>query len=258
MMIKVSTSMGKFSNIGFRLKSKIKLQYSTSLKHFKNIPVIINNFNRLEYPKQLIGWLEAAGMHNIYIIDNASTYSPVLEWYKITPHTVFQLDKNLGFEALWRTVIFQRFVKSYYIYTDPDIVPKEDCPLNAVELFINLLQKYPEIDKVGFGLAIDDLPEYYTLKPKVVNWENRFWQHEIEKDIFIAPIDTTFALYRPGAKGGSELKALRTGGRYIARHLPWYIDPECLSAEEKYYIEHSGNSGSWVNELMNRKRNIAY
>jgi hypothetical protein len=76
--------------------------------------------------------------------------------------------------------------------------------------------------------------------------------------VYIAPIDTTFALYRAGSIGGSELKALRTGGRYLARHLSWYLNPGHLPEEELFYMQHAGSSSSWVSELLERERNIKY
>ena len=47
----------------------------------KNIPIIINNRNRLTYMKMLISSLEKRGYNNIYIIDNDSTYPPLLDYY---------------------------------------------------------------------------------------------------------------------------------------------------------------------------------
>jgi hypothetical protein len=32
---------------------------------------------------------------------------------------------------------------------------------------------------------------------------------------------------------------LRTGSPYIARHLPWYSNPDELSADDQYYREHA-------------------
>ena len=74
----------------------------------------------------------------------------------------------------------------------------------------------------------------------------------MEKNIYKASIDTTFALYKPNAKGGWQLPALRIGGKYIARHLPWYSDTNNFSEEENFYIEKSTSSSSWY------KRNEIY
>ena len=160
--------------------------------------------------------------------------------------------------ALWKTILFQRFRNDYYIYTDPDILPIEKCPLDVIEYFYNLLQKYTDADKVGFGLEIQDLPDSYPLRDKVQLWEGKFWKEDIEPNVYSAPIDTTFALYRPGRMGGSELRALRTGGIYIARHLSWYINPNQLSEEDLYFMNHLGSSSSWTTELLGKESNLKY
>lgn len=68
----------------------------------KNIPIIINNRNRLTYMKMLISSLEKRGYNNIYIIDNDSTYPPLLDYYsKECIYPVFYLNKNVGYNALW-------------------------------------------------------------------------------------------------------------------------------------------------------------
>ena len=246
-IIHIKHSMAPLANIKFRFRGRLRNLFWRSIQDYPDIPVIINNFNRLSYLKALLNWLERAGMRQIYIIDNASTYPPLLEFYKTMPYTLFQLNKNVGHLALWKTHIFKWFEKDYYVYTDPDVVPVEDCPLDAVKYFREILNRYPDISKVGFGLKIDDLPEHYEHKDKVIQWEKAYWEEEIEKDLYRAKIDTTFALYRPGAKGGWRSSALRTGGRYVARHLPWYVDSNNPSKEELFFIQSSHYSSSWYN-----------
>lgn len=258
MVKQISTSMGLFDNLLFRIGNKLNKRIPITGATIQDIPVIINNFNRLECLQQQLAWLEQAGMRNIYIIDNASTYSPLLAFYRQTHHTVFLLNQNIGFMALWKTILFQRFRNDYYIYTDPDIIPVEECPFDAVALFYSLLQKYPQVGKVGFGLKIDDLPDHYPLKAKVQAWESKFWTEKVEENVYAAPIDTTFALYRPGSAGGSELMSLRTGGLYLARHLSWYVNPTQLPEEELYYMQHTNTSSSWTSELLGKERNLKY
>jgi hypothetical protein len=258
MIERVSVSMGAFDNLLFRLRTKLGKRKKITAANVTDIPVVINNYNRLACLQQQVEWLEQAGMRHIFIIDNESAYPPLLDYYRTTKHTVFLLNRNVGFTALWKTVLFQRFCKDYYIYTDPDIIPVEECPLTAVSFFYELLQKYKTVDKVGFGLEINDVPDHYPLKGKVQKWEAQFWSSPVEPNVYAAPIDTTFALYRPRVAGGSELNALRTGGVYRARHLSWYVDPENLPEEELYYMQHAGSSSSWVSELLGKERNIKY
>ena len=135
--------------------------------NYKDIPIIINNYNRLEMLTKLIHSLESKGYHNLYIIDNQSTYPPLLEYYTRLPYPVYMLNKNVGHLSLWETGIFKQFKDSYYAYTDSDLEILPNCPDDFIEKFILLLQKYPKALKAGFSICIDDLPDHYKLKEKV-------------------------------------------------------------------------------------------
>lgn len=246
MRIKLQVSKSRKANILFRMKIKIRQLFPSKIRSFYQTPVIINNFNRLEYLQNMIKWLESVGMKKIYIIDNLSTYPPLLKFYKKTKYTVYMLDKNVGHEALWKTHLQMRFCQDYYIYTDPDLMPVEECPNNFIEHFYEVLMKYPEYDKVGFSLKIDDIPDYYEHKQKVLEWEAMFWRHEIAPNLYKARIDTTFALYRPNIRHQAWETTLRTGKPYMMKHLPWYVDIKSLSDEEKYYRQYATNASSWV------------
>lgn len=223
-------------------------RFGKDLIDFKQVPIIINNFNRLEMLVKLINALEERGYTNIYILDNASTYPPLLEYYKSCKYEVVFLNKNVGYLALWQTDVYKRFYSGYYIYTDPDVVMVDDCPDDFVELMYNLLQKYPYCMKVGLSLKIDDLPDYYHEKAKVLEWEKQFWKYEVENNVFEAPVDTTFALYRPFVKWGanSYIMQLRTGYPYQLHHLPWYSDMNNLTEEELFYKNNSRTSTHWT------------
>ncbi len=250
MIIRVNSKMRLIDNLHIRILAKIKTFKKYRNIDIKKIPIIINNYNRLSYLQKQIAWLESIGMTNIYILDNNSSYQDLINYYKKIKYPVFRLDQNIGFLALWKTVVFQLFKNEYYIYTDSDILPVEDCPKDVIEYFYGLLNKYTFIDKVGFALKIDDFHPEHSLSDLVIKWEKKYWNTEIEENVFVAPIDTTFALYKPGAKGGSELSALRTGGEYVARHLTWYIDIGNLSDEDRNYIKTANKSSSWVSILL--------
>lgn len=248
-IIPIECSMRRGANILFRLRTKWNKIWRRPIRDPFQIPILINNFNRLTYPIQLIQWLEQAGYKNIYIIDNQSDYPPLLEYYHKTPHTVFRLDRNQGHFSIWETILFSRFSDDYYVYTDPDVVPSESCPVDVLAHFRGLLQRYPHAKKVGFGLRIDDLPNHYELKEQVIQWENQFWQNQLEPHVYDALIDTTFALYRPGAKGGADGPAIRTAGDYVARHLPWYENSRHLDEETQYYLRSCSKASSWYSAV---------
>jgi hypothetical protein len=215
----------------------------------KKYPVIINNFNRFEWLEQQIAWLHRIGQENIHIIDNGSTFGPLLKFYKNVPATIYLLDKNKGHEALWRTHIFQRLGKYFYVYTDPDVLPDDNTPDDFMFYFKEILNRHPSTKKVGFGLRTDDLPDHYPAKKQVIKWEASLNQQTVEKNVSQSKIDTTFALYRPGAAFQCWKETLRTGPPYLLRHGPWYEDPKNLSEESKYYLENASDDSSWYKAI---------
>lgn len=220
----------------------------------KNIPIIINNYNRYTFLKELIESLETREYRNIYIIDNNSTYLPLLDYYAQIPYKVFKLNKNLGYLALWKSNIYKLFKNQYFVYTDSDIVLSKECPKDFLNYFLSLMSVYPRASKIGCALSIKDLPDHYKNKNKVIEWESKFWKKEIKKNIYKAPIDTTFALYRPNVKGPAYNHDfnIRVGGEYTAKHLPWYNDDNNLSDEELFYISQSSTSTHWTEESKNK------
>lgn len=209
-------------------------------------PVFINNRNRLAALCQLIAWLERAHQTEIYLIDNDSSYPPLLEYYEHCPYPVIRLGQNVGHTAPWKAGVVAKYARGrYYVVTDPDVVPIDICPDDAIARFRDLLDTYPSPVKVGFGIKIDDLPEHYEYAGEVRAWEGQFWEKPLEPGVFEAPIDTTFALYRPCSQ--YALDALRTGEPYLVRHLPWYVDSHDPGDEDRYYSDHTNSDFSHWN-----------
>lgn len=214
-------------------------------------PVIINVRDRLAPLRELVEWLEAAGQHELFLLDNASTYPPLLEWLAQCRHTVVRSERNLGHRGPWLSGLVPRVAYDrYFVVTDPDVVPTEKCPLDALDHFRALFEQLPTIDKIGFGLRIDDLPDTYAHKATVIEWERQFWQEELLHGVYRAAIDTTFALYRPG-RSRWYLDGARTGMPYVARHLGWYVDSSDLTDSERYYREHADPlTSNWDQERV--------
>lgn len=229
-----------------RTLKKMSGKDKLSIEEINTIPIIINNFNRLNCLIILLEKLESYNIRNIIILDNHSTYPPLLEYYKTCPYPIHRLDENLGFLALWKSNLYDKYYsKSYYILTDPDVVPDKGCPADFIQHFYHLLQKYPALDKVGFNLRIDDLPGYYDRKQQVIEVEQPYWEQTVGGDYFKAPIDTTFALYRPGVKGGFWLNSGRTLPPYSALHLPWYDHSDNPDEETIFYRNQAVYSKNW-------------
>ena len=226
----------------------LDVAYRLKLFSVFEIPVVINNFNRLTYLQELVAFLEKCRFATIIIFDNNSTYPPLLEFYKTCKHTVIRSGINYGHLAFWKSGLYSSYKWNYFIYTDSDVLPVEECPKDFIVHFKAVLKKNYSIDKVGFGIRIDDLPDYFALKEKVVKYEERYWQRKVKPGLYDAPIDNTFALYRPlsDLKHGEvyTLSAWRTGVPYVIRHLPWYTDSNNLPEEEAYYIKTCNSSSS--------------
>lgn len=225
--------------------------FSAQVKDYKKIPIIINNYNRLEMLLKLINSLEKRGYQNIIIIDNNSTYPPLIDYYNNTQYRVIRLSENVGYLSLWKTDIYKEFISQYYVYTDSDVEIIDECPSDFLKYFYEILKRYPYTGKVGFSLKIDDLPRSFAQRDDVIRWEQRFWQNRIEDNLYLAPIDTTFALYSPFCKWGGNFfdQHIRVGYPYQVRHLPWYIDSNNLSPEDTFYISQIRTKTHWSSKV---------
>lgn len=213
---------------------------------YRLAPIIVNSRDRCSGLEQLIVWLRRAGYQNIAILDNQSTYPPLLEYLRRVENDVlvFRLPRNLGPRALWSSGLIGLLSEVPFVYTDPDVVPIEECPQDAVVRLSELLDAHPQVTKAGLGIKIDDLPDTYAHKPAVRAWEANFWRRPLSGNCYDAQVDTTFALYRPGS--WHQLRAVRAGSPYLARHLPWYADSSRPTPEDRYYAEHAtADMTSW-------------
>jgi hypothetical protein len=221
----------------------------TSVVSRADLPVVVICHNQLRDLTALLGWLERCGHERILLLDNASTYPPLLSYYDASPHEVIRLGANLGQQAPWISGLIDEIGSSApFAVTDPDVVPDPSCPTDAVEYFQSLLLRFPLFSKAGFGLHIDDLPERYPHRNRVRQWETPFWSRELAPGVFAAHIDTTFAVYRPGTPY-KVTESLRTGFPYLARHAPWYRDPRCPDEEDAFYFRHRRPDVGYWNRL---------
>jgi hypothetical protein len=201
-------------------------------------PIFILCRDRLKDLRRLVSWLEVAGHRRIVFLDCASSYMPLLEYLNASRHEVRWLGDNLGSHAIWNAgmVPGERF-----ILTDPDIVPTEACPLDAVAHLHRLMDEHHR-PKVGLGLYLDDVPADMPS----LGWERDLASkgREIAPGVLDSLVDTTFALYEAGA--AFQYEALRTGAPYLARHVSpaWYGGE--LSDEDRFYLERAetGPTGS--------------
>lgn len=219
-------------------------------KDFKKIPILIINFNQLYYLKKLINSLVNNGYKNIVVIDNNSTYPPLLEYYdRVNAYVEILLRKtNDGHRVFWKNKdLYNKYGKGYYVVTDADIELTANCPDDFILHFKKILDNNKQLVKVGFSLKIDDIPDSNKHKSKILNWEKQFWQNEDADGNYRTIIDTTFALYRPTNQFYINYfyDAIRTKVPYIAKHGGWYIDHKNLTEEQEFYMKTASESSSW-------------
>lgn len=201
-----------------------------------NIPVYINVRDRVTHLRQLVSWLETAGYERIILLDNASTYEPLLSFLKESPHEVRWLGVNHGSRSLWRAGMVP---DEWFVFTDPDLVPIAECPHDLVERLHELAVRH-QWPKAALGLYLEDVPDSMDS----LDWERSLVSDErqVEPGVYDSMADTTFALYRPHSPFGYF--SLRTGFPYQARHMSWYVSEP--SPEDRYYLERAipGPDGS--------------
>jgi hypothetical protein len=245
------------------LTTKHLFNYIIKESNMKDTYIFICNFNRLEPLKKLVQTLTDRNYNNIVILDNGSTYPPLLEWYSTLPNEwVYFCKGNYGPEALdcarnYEPEFQQKYnhiiLNEYHVYTDSDVVPVDEVPDTFIDDMISLCKKY-QIPKLGLSLKIDDLPDHFPLKQQVINHEGSFFQREYIMDekcqLFKAPVDTTFAVNSPGMPCGYSDFAYRAADNYFARHTPWYYDSNNLPDDESYYLQHiQGPRPHWSNMI---------
>jgi len=175
----------------------------------------------------MVAWMAREPRLEIVVLDNASTYPPLLEWYaKDCPVEVVRLDRDVGCRAPWDTgLVAHRKGNEPYIVTDPDL------DLAGIpEGWLDVLQTgidYPGITKCGFSLAVADLPMDVPQYEWVKSTQAPCW-NDFDADLnhyCRAGVDTTFALYRTDASRRPRTTNLRSKPPFTARHLPWYVKP---------------------------------
>lgn len=224
----------------------------------KNIPIVILNRDRLYPLIDQVNVLKKKGYHNITIIDNQSTYQPLLEWYNETGIDVFFNTVTENSCHAFRDLVlmqhpkFKSIVSDWYVFNDSDIIPTDTVPDNFIEDLIKYAQKYNKT-KVGMSIEINDIDLSYPLNAWVYSYESTYWTNAIidnDVELYPHPIDTTFAVHAPHIIPTWSNDTLRVGYPYVVKHAPFYYDPNNLPDDEKYYLEHMNKqSSNWSSKV---------
>lgn len=224
--------------------------------------VYINNRDLLTWPRNTARVLRGQG-HTPIIIDNASTYPPLLAWYEREEPgiLVHRLEENLGHKALFLAPGLLP-TEEPFVLTDPDLdisMLPDDWP--------EVLQRGLDCFPVKCGLSLDDtavptasssfIPDdFYAAAGSLPPWRYPLVTARSERlDVtyYNFPLDTTFALYRPGTSE-HRVEGSRAGRPYCVRHLPWHIvldrdhkEPTLqivMNDELYYYFTHANDSST--------------
>jgi hypothetical protein len=215
----------------------------------KNIPIIIPVFNQLTYLQNLINWWKWYYPENpIFIVDNRSTYAPLLEFYKDVKVEVHIYPENKFIPNM--TDFIKRFINGkyeFYVISDPDIMPHPATPPNFLEIWKNYIETH-KFHRVGFNLITKDLPLFLNEREMIIGNESELLRGKEAVAFggftgYKAPIDTTFCLYSTKNGGWSAPMNGKDWGNCLrlfeAFHLGWYIDGDHLNDEMKFYFETS-------------------
>lgn len=228
------------------------------------IPCFLIARDRFTCLKNMVEYLNEIPELEVIVIDNASTYPPLLEWYDTNPCIVHRLPLNYGNFVLFSapTAIEGAekpdFKKIYgldgnqYILSDCDLdlsgIPKD----RLVSVLQEGLRRHPWAVKCGLSLRIDDLPNT-ELGKEAMGWEAM--NHVLIDDLYIkAPVDTTFALYTGVGEQNDFDRCIRVNTPFMARHLTWYYGPHNPPPpDEMHYLM---NVSRTHNHYSSRLKNI--
>lgn len=201
---------------------------------------------------------------NIYIIDNASTYQPLLDWYKNdVPQIKFVnkfTDKSVEIEIIYHPeneghTVWLKYLDRFpeeYVLTDPDLLFNPEMPNNTISILSDIGKRL-NYDAVGLALDISDhdcMDATYGGQ-SVYNYEKQFWENKIQseqEEIYIANIDTTFGLHFKSATITGTRGCVRVAGRFTCKHIPWYRkdkSPLPVSDEENSAFMQNNKSTNW-------------
>jgi FkbM family methyltransferase len=220
------------------------------------IPVLIPSFNAVSYVRNMVDQLRRRGLRRLIIVDNASSYPPMLD-YLAAPGpdvTVVLQTENKGPRDLFLDPATYAALPEVFCVTDPDLALNPAMPEDFVAHLVAATESF-SVGKAGLAIDIADRAamrqEDFRIGDrnwKIWEWESQFWQDQAGTlpggdPVFRAPVDTTFAAYNKRFfNKGDPLRAVRVAGRYTCRHLPWYKDVGLPAEEELFYRRHARDS----------------
>jgi len=240
--------------------------------NMEKIPIFVIVHDRIKVLKKTLASFNKyiKTPYEIIFFDTKSTYKPCIDYLKKMEENNYKVywtginDHNLIMNAVYDYKKHNNF--KYFVITDPDI-ELDNVNGDILEYYIYLLNKYKVIG-VGPMLRIDDIPDYYPRKKKVIKGHTRqFWNKKPKEikynnkkyNIQYSPIDTTFQLCSIDNIPNKfpNKNCIRCYAPYSARHLDWYLNPDKLTEDQIYYSKNArGGDNSkgahWGRQIHNK------
>lgn len=245
--------------------AELKQQLSEALKNCPNkIPVLVVSYNNGRYVRNTVEQLAKYAIQPI-IIDNCSNKSETTTELKKIQHSelaqVVYSKSNHGHMVGFIDPVYME-LPEVFAYTDPDLSFNPAMPKDFLDILSHLTQEYG-VYKAGLALAllentpiisnqvrrIKNKPMIYDRSFTVAEWEAQFWRKPLRHktlEVYAAPIDTTFAVYRKSNYLGTFLDAIRVAGSFSAIHLPWYPQIDIFTEQDKDLYRQGNRSSTWI------------
>ncbi|GAB0118765.1 hypothetical protein Acid7E03_28370 [Acidisoma sp. 7E03] len=211
--------------------------------------MLVPCFNTVTYVRVMVEQLQALGLQNIVLVDNASEYPPMMSYLKeMSSHVqVVWQKENKGPRSIFQDPLNLSLFPQYFCVTDPDLLFNWNRPPDFLAQLV-LLTEREKIGKAGFAIDISDPDslrddDFFVVDQtwKIWEWESKFWKEELPPTpsgdpVYKANIDTTFAVYNKAYLDPTDhFKAVRVGGTFTCKHLPWYKSNRLPPEEEAFY-----------------------
>lgn len=235
------------TEVSFEMPAYVK-QKSEYENNPRNIPVYLISFNRHEWLKNMAKECERFS-DNIIIVDNQSSWPPLLEWLQHCDYKVIYSPQNYGKKVVWEMNLP---IDNFYVVSDPDL-DISTVPAEVLTYLREGLLRYPDYASAGLSLSMEGVHRFFADRVKA--GESKFWKETVDGKFYRAAIDTTFAMYRLGDKPSyGNRPALRAVPPYTAKHIPWYMDPANMTEEDKHYytVGSTWGRGSYAHHVKRR------
>jgi len=168
-------------------------------------PIVILSKERPDQLRDMVCSIEGHTdpcTYRIIICDNGSTQPEMIEYLKSIEkrHKVIYNGANNGFEGFNSGL--EEIQEELFFLSDPDIVLGKLMPEHWVLRFSEVMHSVMT-PKLGVALDVEPLDLKDKFQRRVKEIESEYWEHagtidvrEIQAPCYLAPVDTTLAMYR--------------------------------------------------------------